>query len=324
MDKDPPAASPKNVPMPSHVTEEVTEHGHVLDYTEIRAKLADVGDAISHVLQFAGSCHRVLFVNLRCNECDQLYKRGSKDLSLVDDGYYDELGKDTHCWPVSVVKTFGWLKAHEKHNPDIIFDDFDVTKPSPGPVAVQTLPSNVRLILSVAVKNNTQYVVVEINPDNRLVLFYDGSSTKDEDLEQWVEHVDQLLSRYGMSRADEGMRWILRHHKLTDFIPEMRFKGEDERDRGPVACRVLWQRLAPCEIDKKYGITTGTRSGRVSRAIKDYSKICMNEMKVMIKSAAGSISQKRTIDDGEDRNDEVDNQGSKKKVAKRRKQRQSS
>ena len=294
---------------------EWTNHVQIPDDLDRSTKLASIGDAISHVLEFAGNCYRVSKAKLHCRECNRLYQPGSKEISVAEEEYYDELGKDGHCWPVNVVRTFGWLKAHETHNPNIIYDDYDLHLPSNSCVKIQNLTESECRIISVAAKSNTQFVVIEVRPDDRFVIVYDGSSKENEDLKQWEEHVDKLMARYGISRADEGMRWIMRHHKLTDFIPEMHFRDEDERDRGPVACRVLWERMVHGEIDRKYGKNNGLRSGRVSRDAEDFSKICMNEMKAMMKKE-GFFTKKRTsVQEEKEHDDDID--VSEKKASKK-------
>ena len=194
---------------------EVSLHNQVPADMEVNTTLEVLGDTMSHVLEFTGQCYPAVTQKLVCNKCNKLYPLGTKELLLAEDNYYDALGKDSRSWPINVVRTFAWLKVHEKHKKNQIFDDFDGRTANTNPMPIQPLPDPNATILSLAL-NDSHYVVLDIDPGNWKVIVYDGTTEAEEDLRKWDHHIDNVLARYGLSR-NVGPHWIIRHHKFTDF-----------------------------------------------------------------------------------------------------------
>ena len=243
------------------------------------------------VHQFTGPWHPVWTTNHVCNECNRLHGPGSKVLLVASDKYFDGLSRHIRSWPINVVKTFAWLKAHETHRPDTIFDDSDVDDLT----FERGLPEETTTILSLATWN-THYVVIQIKKDHNVVVVYDGFSERTKDLSQWEPHIDRIMARYGLSRINDQPHWIIRRNNHQDFGHDTNLNTVKETARGPVACRILWDKMTQGEIYRRqmqrneeiYRRQTERNERNVRRRFssdpKDLAILFMEEMKRMIVS----------------------------------------
>ena len=79
----------------------------------------------------------------------------------------------------------------------------------------------------------------------------------------------------------------------------MDIKQEDDYNCGPIACRVLWELLAPGEMDARFG--TAVRGSNVrsrsSDKVEDWRLQCIDELKNMLNKHSGCCHMgKRKID----------------------------
>ena len=259
--------------------------------------------------------YRIAYPHLLCATCAAI--NGPRLVSVAEEAYYDCFLDEKRWWTAEMIATFGILKAHEKHREDTIFVDsglptmksvleYDETNKVPRSGekhlddvvlvdignqmrngAAGILPEKIKKIVTVAYKNS-HFVVLEMRLKDWMTVVYDGWSTDPDDLRQWVEHEEYVLSRYaGISKKDSGRKWNTRYYKSTeDFYPQMiSIKQEDDYNCGPIACRVLWEVLAKGEIDKKYPRLIGGRSEyllKASSKVCDWRKICILELKEML------------------------------------------
>ena len=82
------------------------------------------------------------------------------------------------------------------------------------------------------------------------------------------------------------------HSSETDFKRRIMINQEDDYNCGPIACRVLWELLAPGEMDAKYynrGVPGSIRGASVSDNVSDWRKLCIEELKVMVKKYSSDL-----------------------------------
>ena len=167
---------------------------------------------------------RVLYPQSVCQECDRLTANGKRLATVMEEeSYYDSFAVGSHWWTADMIRTFGILKSHEAHREDMIFVDSGTpTKREcriPGDARSLKLPDTVKHILTVAVKND-HFVVIQVKLEHCTTVVYDGkiSVTKGNDLEQWTEHEEYIMSRYGISKEDSKMKWNIHYPQETkDF-----------------------------------------------------------------------------------------------------------
>lgn len=240
---------------------------------------------------------RVVYPQLRCQRCDELTVYGKRILSVPVASYFDSFDGGTRWWTIDMIKTFAILKSHEKHHDHIIFVDSGTPtrKEYQKNTNIRVLPASITTILTLAIKQN-HFVVLQIRLDQNTTVVYDGKADmkhkglfmKDKGLEQWEEHEEYVLSRYGISKQNSRMRWIMRHHQpLKDFRRLLNIKQRDDHSCGPIACRVLWELLSPGEVDEKYGEDRGSGKRRfASDDIYKWRNMCATELKSMIRQYA--------------------------------------
>jgi len=261
---------------------DVPVHNQIPTQLLINAPLFSLGDTLSIVHEFTGPWHPVWTTNIFCKKCSVVHRRGSKQLIIASDKYFDALSRDSRSWPINVVKTFAWLMAHEEHKHGIIFDDSDEDDDTFGKRPINVRRKGTESILSLATKDS-HYVLIEIKVKPNVAVVYDGFSTVDRDLQQWMPHIDRLMSRYGLSRINDRPHWIIRHPDSFDFRSNFHFTDEKEIHRGPIACRMLWEKLAYKAFIERGGECITLRM-RMRKSIDpdEIAVLCMREMKELI------------------------------------------
>lgn len=254
--------------------------------------------------------YRMLFPELKCAQCDALTVCGARIVPVAEDSYYDCYADGTRWWPSDIIKTFGVLKSHEMHREDMIFVDAGTpTKKAYQERYTKTheLPKKVQTIVTVAMKE-AHFVVLKIrlDPDCTTVVYDGMAAKKGRGLEPWKEVEEYILSRYGISKKNSSRRWIMRHHKDNqDFKRPLNITQVDGHSCGPIACRVLWDLLAPGEIDRKYhtiGVPGSVRGAKAGDEVSDWRKIVIEELKTMVKKYSGDCkikNRKRKGTDGD-------------------------
>jgi len=232
-----------------------------------------------------GAKYPVVYPYLRCQFCDTMSIHGTPGMCVSARLYYDRLAIGTLWWTADVVTTFGVLKAHSVHRKDMIFMDAGTpTRKEKLPKRtsdLNILPNTVKSILTVATKNK-HFVVLQIklHPHFTTVV-YDGRSSNDQDLPQWSDHQDYVLSRCGIAKDAPNRQWVMRHHlPHLDLGNRIVIRQKDDYNCGPIACKVLWELLTPSETKRIY--CDGSREKPDSLAVSDWRWICANDMKSLI------------------------------------------
>jgi len=244
--------------------------------------------------------YRTLFPQLKCQQCDDLTVHGPRIVPVAEDAYYDCFAVGTCWWSADILKTFGVLKSHERHCEDVIFVDAGTptkTHLQGRYTTTRKLPKSVATIVTVAMRQSHFVVLkIKLEPDCTTVV-YDGRATrKTQGLEQWKEIEEYVLSRYGIRKETLSKKWVMRYHNnAADFKRLIKINQEDDYNCGPIACRVLWELLAPGEMDAKYytrGVVGSVRGASVSDNVSDWRKTCIEELKVMVKKYSSDLKVK--------------------------------
>ena len=182
-----------------------------------------------------------LYPQLLCQECDRLTANGRRLVTVMkEESEYDSFAVGRRWWTADLIRTFGLLKSHEAHREDMIFVDAGTpTKREcriPGDARSLKLPDTVKHLLTVAVKNG-HFVVIQVKLEHCTTVVYDGrisATNGNEDLEQWMEHEEYVMSRYGISKENSNLKWHIRYQQETkDFRRIMRIRQDDNHSCGP-------------------------------------------------------------------------------------------
>lgn len=244
------------------------------------------------------------YPRLLCSKCEQKTVFGTAVLTIPTNlDYYDDFAYGTRWWETGILTTFGVLKAHEQHDLHTIFVDSG-TPTMPSKLKSQhdgcLLPKSVKSIVTVAMRQQ-HFVVLEIKLEHCTTVVYDGRSKEESDLQQWVQNEEYILARYGIAKEKSKMKWLLRYYnpKKNGFGRFLDITQEDDYNCGPIACRVLWELLAPGEMDARFG--TAVRGSNVrsrsSDKVEDWRLQCIDELKNMLNKHSGCCHMgKRKID----------------------------
>jgi hypothetical protein len=242
------------------------------------------------------------YPKLMCSRCASITGIGENILWVAGDDYYRQYATGTRWWPVDLITTFGFLKAHEKHNERTIFIGAGAPTRREHHKRTNTirLPDRVDSIVSVAIKDS-HFVVLEMKVEPACTtVVYDGRSKDMKDIVKWEEHEEYVLSRYGISKTiNQPREWRMRYYDpIRDFSQMLKLDQKDDHNCGPIACRVLWELLAPGEVDIKYGYKRNeeTEDSTRSKASKDASvwrEMVVTELTQLVKKYRGQMVEKK-------------------------------
>ena len=217
-------------------------------------------------------------------------------------------------WDIDLVNTFGALKSHRSHRRGIIYMDprapysldvllkLSAESDSRAHANILKLPPEVQVCIAsyIGIPDTVESIVTVIAKDNRSVVMelklhphctavvYDASpNKKNEDLKYWTEYQEFVRQRFGIDGTRNKMKWLTRYYKrLTDFRRPINIHDINESDSGPIACRFLWELLAPGEADRTVGrLTKGrgnTQLWRLDDDVDEWREQCIGDLKSMV------------------------------------------